>query len=487
MKNLLKLALVIFMLVFSTQACNDILEDPQPSTSLSQEVSLQDPGAIRAIRASMYSRLQSFTYTTRLFLGPEAMGDNLTNREGSNRFLGLANNNARAGMSPTAAYDDAYELINDANILISGLGENALDDPDEQARFRGEALALRAFAMHNLVRALGFEPGATPDVGDGQGFTLGIPIRLEPSLTLDIAEQELPRAEVSAVYTQIKNDLNEAISILGNVGADNRVFITQAGAQAIKARVHLYERDYPAAATEASNALANTSASLATADIVPSMFNEQAFAIHPEAIFLGVLQTPSTEGLGVNDALNPYTETQWVAQVPTVEVRGLYAPSDVRNDWFGVCDDQGGTIGGCPTGEELKKWAGELGSFADNLPFFRVAEMILIQAEAQLNTSGVTDAINTLNTLRAERGLSALDPANFNEAQTLNEILDERRREFIGEGHRFFDLKRLERAISKDPNTGLSDIPFSDRRVLDDVPEGLIQDNPALEQNPGYN
>ena len=487
MKNLFKLTIVVFMLVFSTQACNDILEDPQPSTSLSQEVSLQDPGAIRAIRASMYSRLHNFTYTTRLFLGPETLADNLTNRDGSTRFIGLANNNTRVGMAPTAAYDDTYELINDANILISGLDENALDNPDEQAQFRGEALALRAFAMHNLVRALGFEPGATPNVGDGSGFTLGIPIRLEPSLTLDIAEQELPRAEVSAVYTQIKNDLTEAISILGNVGTTNRVFMTQAGAQAIKARVHLYERDYPAAATEASNARANTEAGLATADIVPSMFNEQALAIHPEAIFLGVLTNPGNEGQGVNDALNAYTETQWVAQVPTVGLRDLYDPDDVRNDWFGICDDQDGPVTGCPTGEELRKWGGELGSFADNLPFFRVAEMVLIQAEAELNTSGVNDAIGTLNTLRTNRGLDALDPANFNEAQALNEILDERRREFIGEGHRFFDLKRLQRTITKDPATGRPDVSFSDRRVLDDVPEGLIQDNPALEQNPGYN
>jgi len=486
MKNLALLTFTLGVLLFSTQACNDILEDPQPSTSISQEIALSDEGAVRSIRASMYNRTLGFTFTTRYFLAPESLADQLFSRSGSTRFQAEANNQVRTGMVPAGSWEVAYDLINDANLLINGIQEGVLPEDDEM-QFRGEALAMRAFAHHYLVRGLGYEPGATPSSGQGAGFTLGTVIRTEPTLVPEDASDK-PRAEVSEVYAQIKSDLNQAINLLSQFGGNNPSFMTLAGAQALLARVHLYERDFASALEQAQNAIDNSGRGLATPDQVPNMFDETEFSIHPEAIFVAVLQNPQTEGIGVNNALNAYTETQWVAQVPTTDARQLYEEDDVRNAWFGPCTDQDGAVGGCltPDEEELRKWGGELGNFADNHPYFRVSEMVLIQAEALLNTSGVTPAIEKLNELRVNRGIDALDPADFNSASALDEILEERRREFIGEGHRYHDLKRLQRDLRKAPGTGAPVVRFTDRRILDDIDPALIQDNPALQQNPGF-
>jgi hypothetical protein len=54
----------------------------------------------------------------------------------------------------------------------------------------------------------------------------------------------------------------------------------------------------------------------------------------------------------------------------------------------------------------------------------------------------------------------------------------------VAEGHRFFDLKRLGRDIEK--VQGISDVPFTEFKILDDLPESALAVNEELVQNPGY-
>jgi hypothetical protein len=110
--------------------------------------------------------------------------------------------------------------------------------------------------------------------------------------------------------------------------------------------------------------------------------------------------------------------------------------------------------------------------------------MVLIQAEARLNQSGVSEAISRLNDLRRQRNASTLNASNFDPSSALQEILDERRRELVAEGHRFFDQKRLGRDIRK--VQGIDDIQFRDRAILDDYPDGELLTDDSLSGNPGY-
>ena len=81
-------------------------------------------------------------------------------------------------------------------------------------------------------------------------------------------------------------------------------------------------------------------------------------------------------------------------------------------------------------------------------------DMILLQAEALAVLNRVDDAIEKLNRVRMGRGLSQ---ASFRKTfgENVNALIDnifvERRRELIGEGHRWYDMIRRQRILLDNP------------------------------------
>src|SRR5699024_2161255 len=111
------------------------------------------------------------------------------------------------------------------------------------------------------------------------------------------------------------------------------------------------------------------------------------------------------------DALNVYTANQWVAQIPTQSLVGLYSSNDYRLGWYADCYNESGgvDITNCTAvndnGWEIQKWNAEQGNYADDYPLIRIAELKLIQAEARYRTSGIAAGLGPLNELRSARGL----------------------------------------------------------------------------------
>jgi hypothetical protein len=117
------------------------------------------------------------------------------------------------------------------------------------------------------------------------------------------------------------------------------------------------------------------------------------------------------------------------------------------------------------------------------LVVFRLAEQWLIRAEANARQNKLQSALDDLNIIRKRAGLP---DANANtKDELLLAIEGERQKEFFAEwGHRWFDLKRTERANAilapiKAPNWQPTD-------VLYPLPFQEIQRNTALIQNEGY-
>ncbi|MCS3658818.1 RagB/SusD family nutrient uptake outer membrane protein [Salinibacter ruber] len=497
MKSIANASAFALIFLFALSGC-DVIDRTDPSTAISQGEALSSETAIEGVRASMFDRFHTENLSTFWLLGPAAQADNTYIRGSQNRFRGLNQNEIRSGVG-TGPYSTLYNAINEANILISGIQEGALPEARAQ-RLEAEGLFIRALATHHAARIFSYEPGQTPASGPGQGFTLGVEIKTEPTLAVKDASPT-PRSPVGEVYSQLESDLNQAINIFSNLPdaqrASDEFVPSEAAAEALLARVNLYERDWSDADQAATNALdlagQQFGSSLAGPNEVRAIFNENSG--NPEGIFT-IDTDPIQESAGVNNALAAYTSRQWIAQVPTQDLIGLYGSSDARLDGFyGPCFDeiQGANVQGqCENindpGFELQKYNAEQSTpYADDYVHLRVAEMVLIQAEARLNTSGVSAAIDRLNDLRQQRNASQLDPGNYNFDSAYDEILAERRRELVAEGHRYFDLKRLGRDISKAPGTGEEDVPFEDFRVLDDYPPSELQVNTELEQNPGYN
>jgi hypothetical protein len=124
-----------------------------------------------------------------------------------------------------------------------------------------------------------------------------------------------------------------------------------------------------------------------------------------------------------------------------------------------------------------------------NYIFIRLADILLLKAEALNETGDVGGAAVLVNQVRARVGL-APTPAS-NQADMRLAIEKERRLELAFEGHRWYDLKRTGRAITVTnatigPTGGLFGYSIGINQLLWPVPQSEIDKNPQLTQNPGY-
>jgi hypothetical protein len=120
----------------------------------------------------------------------------------------------------------------------------------------------------------------------------------------------------------------------------------------------------------------------------------------------------------------------------------------------------------------------------NDFTFFRLAEMYLIRAEAQLELGQTANALADLARIH-----NMHDPANPATVVTRDAILKERLLEFAGEGKRRTDRVRHGKFLEKWSTTmlhGKEDKTAEGHRILFPVPSLQIQSNPLLDQNPGY-
>lgn len=122
----------------------------------------------------------------------------------------------------------------------------------------------------------------------------------------------------------------------------------------------------------------------------------------------------------------------------------------------------------------------------------RLAEMYLIQAEAQLalgNTAAAAAAINTIRTRAALPGKTAQMQVTAGQIN-LDFILDERARELAGEQLRWFDLKRtgklLDRVKAWNPDAAAFIQSFHLLRPIPQRQLDAVSNKAVFKQNPGY-
>ena len=122
----------------------------------------------------------------------------------------------------------------------------------------------------------------------------------------------------------------------------------------------------------------------------------------------------------------------------------------------------------------------------------RLAEMYLNRAEAYAKLNQVGNALSDINTIRARAGIATYDDvSDFPDGMNiLDVVLQERRMELAYEGHRKFDVFRNGRAMDRrypgshlNGNNPRFEIPASDNRVIEYIPEAQINVQPSLIQN----
>ena len=195
---------------------------------------------------------------------------------------------------------------------------------------------------------------------------------------------------------------------------------------------------------------------------------------NPESIF--ELSFDNTHGSSGSLSAVTGPPPGWFDALPSNELLALYEENDLRNNLFSVHTD------GHPF---IMKYTGTVGQNTDHIPVYRVPEMILIQAEAHYELGNEAASIAALEKLRAHRGLAGYASAPSGDV-LLDEIYDERRRELAFEGHRWFDLKRRAMDVPKPAEYLHPVVPFDDIRILSNLSNTEVENNPNLNQNPGY-
>ncbi|WP_162418828.1 RagB/SusD family nutrient uptake outer membrane protein [Cyclobacterium roseum] len=465
--------------LFPMMACTDL--NTTPRQSLTPEVAFNDVAGYQSVANSMYSRANSFSYYGQtMMIAPEILADNLRLVANTGRYQGEETNGDRDHIAIWNGV--VYGGINDANLIIETIDDESVAGEEDQKSFiKGDAYFMRALFYFDLCRVYGYEPGREVD-----GFNLGPILRLTPTLVASDANFRT-RSTVEEVYAQIESDLLAAIPLVGavSIGSEGVYYANTGAALTLLARLYLYwgrMEDAEGAATSAMNLLGLRTNGDGLSE--PGQY-VQGFsrAPHPESLFeLELRQVDWSSVDGVNNSLNSLvSDNEPAAQFiigASNELMAAYEEEDVRRDCWRETTREGieGPV------YASRKWTGYKGDFLENLPVIRAAELYLIRAEAryQNNPRGAREDVNAL---RSKRGLGPVDNLLSGEA-LLNRILQERRVEFALEGHRFFDLKRNGRDISK--HGDFLEVPYTDYRVLANIPLEQIQLNEDLEQNPGY-
>ncbi len=129
-----------------------------------------------------------------------------------------------------------------------------------------------------------------------------------------------------------------------------------------------------------------------------------------------------------------------------------------------------------------------------NFPILRYSEVLLNYAEAA-NLLSAGDGLTELNLVRNRAGLASLS-SGTSQADIDNDILNQRRYEFVGEGKVFFDELRKDKladfATKKCSETKALGITYMSEEIvfkpkktfLFKIPKSDLDSNKALEQNP---
>ncbi|AQG78512.1 RagB/SusD family nutrient uptake outer membrane protein [Spirosoma montaniterrae] len=481
-------AVAVATVALTLGSCSSLLE-VKPQLQVDAQTALSTPDGLDGALNGVYDRLQSLrVYGRDLIAIPEALADNGRATNKSGRLNAEYRNNLQ---SHFANWTTAYFAINQANLVLENIPRvfTGTDQTTVTRRngIEGQAQFLRALLYFDLMRAYAYEPGVEV-AAQNRG---GVPLLLTG--VLDQSQVTLPaRASIEEVYTQIYKDLNEASTKLTNTQAP--AYATQASALALLSRVALYRKDYATAVKAATDALATN---------VGRFLDQSSYiggwrsARHPESIFELVYTIP--ENTGVNESLQTtYTTLVELGNrartggfgdlVPTAslladlesERASATAPvPDIRRQLYEL-----GTTGRGTAEIECTKFLGKNGTVnLDNIPLIRVSELYLNRAEANAMLGNDAAALTDVNAIRTRSGLTARTVLTG--APLLTEILKQRRIEFAFEGHRWFDLKRRGQDIVK-TGAGVTTVPYTDIRILANIPVNELQTNRNIRQNAGY-
>ena len=486
-KTILNLSIIV--VAFTFFSCEKFL-DLKPvsqgiATPSSDSITYKTASEVEAALAGCYSGFKNEYWELDYFTNGDAQSDDAYAGADNPSFFQIDDYEMDATNS-NASRDWAYlySIIGNTNSVIN----NVMTVPDpslsEQRKqeILGEASFIRAFMYFQLVQLWG-----------------DVPLQLQEIKS--ISAEELPdiypilfpaRAPMAEVYKQIIADLETALAYVKPTAPDNnKGYVTTGAVNAVLAKVYATQEphDYAKVQQYCDAVIAGGYSLLP--DYHQLWDNQHENSV--ESIFEINYSGGSTDGnwgtkmfrgldwkkfnIPSNDLVKAFDDEQ-----DTVRKKASIIFIDITGKW----SDPNWPQTNYPF---LNKYHNFEEGSDQNYIFIRLADILLLKAEALNEQGDVQGAAELVNQVRTRVKLPATTAST--QAEMRLDIEKERRLELAFESQRWWDLKRTGRAIEVMTNAiGPNGTPFgyvlTPERLVWPIPQAELDKNTKLTQNPGY-
>jgi len=369
--------------------------------------------------------------------------------------------------APSSDWNAPYAIIYVANVVLESLNNDYIDNnanQDQLNAIRGHALFLRATHHYYLQETFG-----QPYKPSSANSDLGIPLKL----TSNLANISF-RSSVQAVFDQIIADLKSAAELLPNE-TSIRSRPSKAAAFAMLARVYLTIQNYSKANEYANASLQINNTLFDFNDLTDNQRNsENPFSSYsPPNDFVEVLYPSYQIFYNVIGQTTIGIDTVLINSYDSNDLRRsvFYNKNTAAKIWY---------FKGYYSGTRTRPFVGPA-----------VDEMYLIRAECFARLNNIDSAMDYLNALLTKRYVSdKFMPIDATDARdALQRILLERRKELVGRGVRWSDLRRLNQdadfavTLFRTLNSESYTLPPNDKKYAYPIPDDEIRLS-GIQQNP---
>ena len=460
MKTIIKIALTGTLLL-SLASCSDSFFEQYPSNNVTEgnfyktdeDFNQGIYACYDKMKTQMAFYLNELAYRSdECYL--ESMAVSTQDRYDIDRFQEKSNNGIMKNI-----WNAWYNGIYRCNDVLGHMAGKTLVNGD---KYRGEALFLRSWWYFSLYRVFGGVPVTTTVVSPADA-------------------KNIARCSDEDMYNRLTEDLTEAIDLLPVKRSKEVARVTKIAAQALLAKVYLTFGKYPEAQKVLEDAMTDTGYGLmATTAQVFDISNK----MNKEIIFALYYNKTNDHGHGYWYSTN----TNVLADVrnPTPEFKAIYSADDNRLNLINTYTKITNSL------YAMTKWMDTYDAqftqqVGNDFPLLRYADVVLMYAEALGQQGNISGALTYLNKTRKRAGLTELTEAEVVDKKTfIQELADERGREFALEGQRWFDFVRLDLAVDFFKARGYS---VDSHNLLFPIPQDqieIVNDKSILWQNPGF-
>ena len=465
----MKRLLYTFIASAALFACSPL--DLNPSTSVTSETAITTVEDLKnAVNGGYYiaNYGDMLTVASELciyadMIGPDSYQPS-SNGQNPSRMASFA-------LTPADTYGAYYYLYSALASVNNAIDRGLLlEDQEGAAPYIAELYAMRGLFHFHL--ATYFAPIPT----SGNANTMGLVLADKVHDISYIGE----RATLDQTYKLITDDFSKAIE--SGLNKDKKTgHLNYWAALGLRARAYLYWGKYTEALADCKELLKDSPYTLYTPENYTSVWSQEG----TDEMLLEYLQTDTYNAQRY--APGYYTSPEGYSEYGVSEAfyNWLTADAnDVRSQMVAHYTQAPAGFTGATynPGYYPLKYPGKSGSatptYTNNIKVIRLAEVYLIAAEAALKVEPAA-AAGYLNDLRKKRITGYADVASV----TLDDILDERRKELFAEGHIAFDFWRN----GKDVVNSFGTIKPTDTKTVLPLPKKELDlAKGKLVQNPGY-